>query len=100
MHCYRRRCLIRDKGSLQCTRHGGFSDSQADAVPHALLHSLLHNQVLHKQVVLLTVVSEDSPRVSADKRFEVEAYGEGFFRGILHFGLIKAPDAPRSTPRL
>ena len=28
-------------------------------------HNLLHNQVLHEQVVLLTVVNEDSPRVPA-----------------------------------
>lgn len=52
----------------------------ADAVPHALLHNLLHNQVLHEQVMPQTVVSEDSPRVTADRRFEAEAYGEGFFR--------------------
>jgi KUP system potassium uptake protein len=48
----------------------------ADAVPHALLHNLLHNQVLHEQVVLLTVVYEDIPRVPPSRRFEVEAYGE------------------------
>jgi KUP system potassium uptake protein len=71
-----------------------FLTARADAVPHALLHNLLHNQVLHEQVVLLTVVSEDSPRVPADRRFEVEAYGEGFFRVSLHFGFIEEPDVP------
>jgi len=71
-----------------------FLTARADAVPHALLHNLLHNQVLHEQVVLLTVVSEDSPRVSADQRFEVEAYGEGFFRVSLHFGFMEEPDVP------
>lgn len=71
-----------------------FLTARSDAVPHALLHNLLHNQVLHEQVVLLTVVSEDSPRVSADRRFEVEAYGEGFFRVSLHFGFIEEPDVP------
>ena len=71
-----------------------FLTARTDAVPHALLHNLLHNQVLHEQVVLLTVVSEDSPRVSADRRFEIEAYGEGFFRVSLHFGFIEEPDVP------
>lgn len=37
-----------------------FLTARTDAVPHALLHNLLHNQVLHEQVVLLTVVNEDS----------------------------------------
>ncbi|MNQ50029.1 potassium transport protein Kup [compost metagenome] len=71
-----------------------FLTARTDAVPHALLHNLLHNQVLHEQVVLLTVVSEDTPRVSAERRFEVDAYGDGFFRVILHFGFIEEPDVP------
>ncbi|MGX1125581.1 potassium transporter Kup [Pseudomonas sp. HLS-6 TE3448] len=71
-----------------------FLTARADAVPHALLHNMLHNQVLHKQVVLLTVVNEDAPRVPAQQRFEVEAYGEGFYRVILHFGFMDEPDVP------
>jgi KUP system potassium uptake protein len=71
-----------------------FLTARSDAVPHALLHNMLHNQVLHEQVVLLTVVYEDRPRVPADQRFEVEAYGEGFYRVILHFGFIDEPDVP------
>ncbi|NWL78183.1 potassium transporter Kup [Pseudomonas taiwanensis] len=71
-----------------------FLTARTDAVPHALLHNLLHNQVLHEQVVLLTVISEDTPRVAPDRRFEVDAYGDGFFRVILHFGFIEEPDVP------
>ncbi|WP_256583967.1 potassium transporter Kup [Pseudomonas sp. SDI] len=71
-----------------------FLTARTDAVPHALLHNLLHNQVLHEQVVLLTVVSEDSPRVSPARRMEVEAFGNGFFRVSLHFGFIEEPDVP------
>ena len=71
-----------------------FLTARADAVPHALLHNLLHNQVLHEQVVLLTVVNEDTPRVPAERRFEVEVYGEGFFRVILHYGFMDEPDVP------
>jgi KUP system potassium uptake protein len=71
-----------------------FLIARADAVPHALLHNLLHNQVLHEQVVLLTVMAEDSPRVAEERRFEVEAYGEGFFRVTLHFGFIEEPNVP------
>ncbi|UBM24187.1 potassium transporter Kup [Pseudomonas sp. p1(2021b)] len=71
-----------------------FLTARSDAVPHALLHNLLHNQVLHSQVVLLTVVSEDRPRVPEHERFEVEAYGDGFFRVLLHFGFMDEPDVP------
>ena len=71
-----------------------FLTARSDAVPHALLHNLLHNQVLHEQVVLLTVVNEDRPRVPAAERFEVRAHGEGFFRVILHYGFMDEPDVP------
>lgn len=71
-----------------------FLTARSDAVPHALLHNLLHNQVLHEQVVLLTVLNEDTPRVGAERRVEVESYGEGFFRVILHFGFMDETDVP------
>ncbi len=71
-----------------------FLTARSDAVPHALLHNMLHNQVLHEQVVLLTVVYEDTPRVPVQQRVEVDAYGEGFYRVILHFGFIDEPDVP------
>ena len=71
-----------------------FLTARSDAVPHALLHNMLHNQVLHEQVVLLTVVYEDRPRVPVGERFEIESHGEGFYRVILHFGFIDEPDVP------
>lgn len=71
-----------------------FLTARADAVPHALLHNLLHNQVLHERVVLLTVVNEDSPRVAPEQRMELHEHGEGFYRVILHFGFTERPDVP------
>jgi len=71
-----------------------FLTARADAVPHALLHNLLHNQVLHERVVLLTVVSQDRPRVPASERFEVQDFGTGFYRVNLNFGFIEEPDVP------
>ncbi len=76
-----------------------FLSARPEAVPHALLHNLLHNQVLHEQVVLLTVVFEDEPRVNAGKRYEVEAFGDGFFRMNLHFGFMEEPDVPLALSR-
>lgn len=71
-----------------------FLTARADAVPHALLHNLLHNQVLHERVVLLTVVSQDRPRVPESERFEVQDFGDGFYRVNLNFGFIEEPDVP------
>lgn len=71
-----------------------FLTARTDVVPHAMLHNLLHNQVLHEQVVLLTVRYEDRPRVSRAERMEVEDFGDGFFRVVLHYGFMDEPDIP------
>lgn len=71
-----------------------FLCARSDAVPHALLHNLLHNQVLHQQIVMLTVHIADHPHVPLAKRFEVERFGEGFFRVVLHFGYMDEPNVP------
>lgn len=73
---------------------GVFLTAKSDVFPNSLLLNLIHNQVLHEQVVLLTVVSENLPRVHADRRFEVEVFGEGFYRVVLHFGFMEEPDIP------
>ena len=73
-----------------------FLSARPDAVPHALLHNLLHNKVLHQRVVLLTVLSEDTPRVEEHERFEVAGYGDGFYRVLLHFGFMEEPNVPEA----
>jgi KUP system potassium uptake protein len=44
------------------------------AVPPLLLHHLRHNQVLHEQVVLLRVQTEEIPRVSAAERLQLGSW--------------------------
>jgi len=71
-----------------------FMTSTPDGVPHALLHNLKHNKVLHERVVLLTVRIADVPSVNPAKRYEVDDLGRGFFRVILHYGFMEEADVP------
>ena len=71
-----------------------FMTSSAVGVPHALLHNLKHNRVLHDRIVLLTVKIADVPVVAADDRCELEDLGHGFHRMILRYGFIEEPDVP------
>jgi KUP system potassium uptake protein len=66
--------------------------STVDGVPPVLLHHLKHNQVLHQQVVLLSVLTDDTPEVPGNERVEVQELGEGFFRVIAHYGFMQTPD--------
>ena len=71
-----------------------FLTSSREGVPQALLHNLKHNKMLHETVVLLTVETENLPRVGAEQRREVLKLGEGFFRVILRYGFKETPDIP------
>ncbi|MDV6344052.1 potassium transporter Kup [Nitrosomonas sp. Is37] len=71
-----------------------FLTASYTGVPHALLHNLAHNKVLHEQVVLLTVVTADVPFIPADERIEIKSLGNGFYRALFHFGYMDEPDVP------
>ena len=45
-----------------------FLTSTPNRVPHALLHNLKHNKVLHERVVFLTIVTRDIPYVPDEER--------------------------------
>jgi KUP system potassium uptake protein len=71
-----------------------FMTSTPDGVPHALLHNLKHNKVLHERVVLLTVKITDEPFVSEEKRVLADDLGQGFHRLILRYGFMQDADVP------
>jgi len=77
-----------------------FMTSSATGVPHALLHNLKHNKVLHERIILLTVKIEDVPYVSEGKRSESREYGSGFFRVVLHYGFMEEIDVPVALAQL
>jgi KUP system potassium uptake protein len=64
-------------------------------VPHALLHNLKHNKVLHEKVVLVTVRISDVPHVEAKERIAVQHLGNGFHRVTVNYGFKDEPDLPR-----
>jgi KUP system potassium uptake protein len=77
-----------------------FMTSSANGVPHALLHNLKHNKVLHERVMLLTVRIEDVPYVVTGRRLETEEYGSGFFRVILRYGFMEELNVPNELGKL
>jgi KUP system potassium uptake protein len=71
-----------------------FMTTSSIGVPHALLHNLKHNKVLHERVMLLTVKIEDVPYVEEDRRFDLQDLGSGFFRLVIRFGFMQESDVP------
>jgi KUP system potassium uptake protein len=73
-----------------------FLTATQEGVPHALLHNLNHNKVLHERVLLLTVRAEDIPHVPDSQRVEVKPLSNDFYRLTVHYGFKDEPDLPRA----
>jgi KUP system potassium uptake protein len=71
-----------------------FLTSSTRGVPPVLRHHFEHNQVLHEQVVLLSIVSMDIPFVSPRHRLQLEEMPHGFYRLIAYFGFMETPRVP------
>ncbi|MCC6766772.1 MAG: potassium transporter Kup [Deltaproteobacteria bacterium] len=71
-----------------------FMTQDAEGTPMALLHQLKHNQVLHEQVVLLTIVTLNEPTVPDDQRVQVAQLHAGFWRVIARYGFMETPNVP------
>jgi KUP system potassium uptake protein len=76
-----------------------FLTSATGVVPHALLHNLVHNKVLHERVVFLTVNTKDIPYVLAKERVAIESLGNECYRIVMNFGFKDQPDVPKALER-
>ena len=76
-----------------------FMASGTDGMPNVLLHHVKHNKVLHKQVVLLSVVTENVPFVVGSSSLAVRELGHGFYRVIARVGFMQQPNVPKILGR-
>ena len=52
------------------------------------------NRSLHRQLLVLTVVTESVPWVEEEGRLVVSTVAPGFWRAIAHYGFMERPDIP------
>lgn len=71
-----------------------FFRAEGDGVPHAMLHNLTHNKVLHERVVFLTVRSLDIASVPVGKRLEVRPLGHDCYQVCLSYGFVDERNVP------
>ena len=71
-----------------------FMTANPEGTPIALLHNLKHNKVLHERNIILTVLTDEVPQVSPEKRLEIDDLGGGFQRMIAHYGFMEEPNIP------
>jgi len=76
-----------------------FMTSGTDGMPNVLLHHVKHNKVLHRQVVLLSIATENVPFVVGNQSLSVRELGHGFFRVVSRAGFMQQPNVPKVLSR-
>jgi len=77
-----------------------FMTSSNEGVPVVLLHHLKHNKVLHEQVVLMSIKTEEIPEIVPEERLALEKLDHGFWKVSARYGFMETPDIPEILYRL
>jgi KUP system potassium uptake protein len=73
-----------------------FLTADPDIAPAALLHNLKHNQVLHEQIVILTVRTLETPRAPDADRVSIEDFLPDVKRVTVTFGFMETPNVVKA----
>ncbi len=73
-----------------------FLTGDPDVAPAALMHNLKHNQVLHEQIIILTVKTINAPRAPDSERVKVEDFLPDVKRVTLTFGFMETPNVVKA----
>ena len=94
--------FLTDIGETPLPRVSGtavFMTSGTDGMPNVLLHHVKHNKVLHRQVVLLSISTENVPFVVGNSSLSVRELGHGFYRVLSRVGFMQQPSVPKILSR-
>lgn len=73
-----------------------FFRAEGEGVPHAMLHNLSHNKILHERTVFLTVFNADVPTIPTTERVKVKPLGHQCYQVDVHYGFKDERDIPRA----
>src|SRR5574344_121930 len=73
-----------------------FLTGTPNIVPHAMLHNIKHNKVLHERNIMVTVITRDIPFVAQQDRIQVEKLDDRFYRIAMYYGFKDQPNIPNA----
>jgi KUP system potassium uptake protein len=79
---------------VRTPRTACFLTLSPQGTPVVLLHLLKHVEALPETVIILSIVSSDTPYVPREQRLEVTDKGYGFYRIIATYGFMETPKVP------
>jgi KUP system potassium uptake protein len=72
-----------------------FFTADPTAAPTALMHNLKHNRVLHERNIILSIRTEEVPRVPRYERVSVDRVTDTFIRVVARYGFMETPSVPK-----
>jgi KUP system potassium uptake protein len=72
-----------------------FLTADPDTVPTALMHNLKHNRVVHERNIIMSIRTEDTPRVQRHERLIVDKVSDHFVKVIARYGFMETPSIPK-----
>jgi KUP system potassium uptake protein len=72
-----------------------FFTADPTAAPTALMHNLKHNRILHERNIILSIKTEDVPRVPRYERVTVDRVTDTFIRIVARYGFMETPSVPK-----
>ena len=73
-----------------------FLTGDPEVAPAALMHNLKHNQVLHENLIILTVKTLQTPRAPEVERIKIEDLAPDVKRVTLTFGFMETPNVVKA----
>ncbi|MBM4283684.1 MAG: potassium transporter Kup [Deltaproteobacteria bacterium] len=89
--------ILHDIATYKLVRTPGtaaFLSVSPEGTPLVLLHHLKHNDALHERVILLSIISTDTPFVAPRERLTITDLGYGFHRVVASYGFMETPNVP------
>ncbi len=95
--------FLKDLAELDLPRTSGtavFMSITPKGIPHTLVNFLKHNEALHERILLLSVVSAETPTIDEGDRLSVTDLGMGFYRVHVNYGFMETPNILKSLDLL
>ena len=89
-----------DHGPIEVPGTAIFLTSDPTSTPAALLHNLKHNHVIHSQNIILTIKTQNRPRVPVEERGKIERMSEHFQLLELNFGFQETQNVSQALAHL
>ncbi len=65
-----------------------YMSSNPKGTPPALVKNMKHNRVLHKQIIVLSIIFRKVPRVNTEETIEIQNPTDGFYRVVASYGFM------------